>query len=327
MISMDGADPVFVNTLRLDDLNCTKDNCKEMFSNAVTGTVMLLSLMVDLQPNEGNAVDLHTILEKATMKLYSREGVFQDNPETFSRTASMTYQDIIDIVADLESTGIYNENQVRICNLIKLRCSNYFSSDGRYSDLMRNEVTVGDILNTPLIVYSFNKNSNGELDLLDTIKVFMVQFLDSKKHEIRKQQHLHTFAFYEELQRCTSFTVLLRYISSRVTGSRSSNVSVFLLLNAISALDSDAMAQIRSNITTKIIGKVTEEDKKVLVEKFGCGAIEKYIDLIIDTSSVLYRNCFAIQYETGHNMDKALFKTILPDYMWEKLNTRDSVGM
>ena len=327
VISMDGADPVFVNTLRLDDLNCTKDNCKEMFSNAVTGTVMLLSLMVDLQPNEGNAVDLHTILEKATMKLYSREGVFQDNPETFSRTASMTYQDIIDIVADLESTGIYNENQVRICNLIKLRCSNYFSSDGRYSDLMRNEVTVGDILNTPLIVYSFNKNSNGELDLLDTIKVFMVQFLDSKKHEIRKQQHLHTFAFYEELQRCTSFTVLLRYISSRVTGSRSSNVSVFLLLNAISALDSDAMAQIRSNITTKIIGKVTEEDKKVLVEKFGCGAIEKYIDLIIDTSSVLYRNCFAIQYETGHNMDKALFKTILPDYMLEKLNTRDSVGM
>lgn len=104
-------------------------------------------------------------------------------------------------------------------------------------------------------------------------------------------------------------------------------MSVFLLLNAISALDSDAMAQIRSNITTKIIGKVTEEDKKVLVEKFGCGAIEKYIDLIIDTSSVLYRNCFAIQYETGHNMDKALFKTILPDYMWEKLNTRDSVGM
>lgn len=327
VIEMDGKSPVFVNTLRLDDLACTKENCKEMFNSAVAGTVLLLSLMVDLQPNEGNLVDLNTILEKAVMKLYSKCGVVAGNPDTFVRTKDMTYSDVIDIVADLESTGVYNKNQVAICNLIKLRCSNYFSSDGRYSDLMKHEVTVGDILDTPLVVYSFNKNSNGELDLLDTIRVFMVQFLDSKKHEIRKQQHLHTFAFYEEMQRCTNFKLLINYISSRVTGSRSSNVSVFLLMNAISALNTDSMAQIRSNITTKIIGKVTEEDKRILVERFGCGEIENYIDLIIDPTKAAYKNCFAIQYDTGKGTDKAIFKTYLPEYMWEQFNTRDSVGM
>ena len=36
VISMDGTDPVFVNTLRLDDKLHKRDNCKEMFSNAVT---------------------------------------------------------------------------------------------------------------------------------------------------------------------------------------------------------------------------------------------------------------------------------------------------
>ena len=323
VISMDSSNPVFVNTLRLDDLNCTAENAREMYSNAITGTVILLSLMVHLQANEGNSTDLNDILEKAVMKLYFRNGIIADNPDTFYRTASLNYQDVIDIVADLESTESYNEEQLKICNLIKLRCASFLSSDGRYGNLMKNEITVADILNSPLVIYSFNKNNNGELDVLDTIKVFMVQFLDSKKHEIRKSKHLHTFAFYEELQRCTNFTILLNYITSRVTGSRSSNVSVFLLTNSISALAGDAMAQIRSNITTKIIGRVSDEDRMILVEQFGCQPIENYLQLIADTKTTYYRNCFAIQYDTGFSTDKTIFKTELPDYMWEAFNTRD----
>ena len=87
------------------------------------------------------------------------------------------------------------------------------------------------------------------------------------------------------------------------------------------------MAQIRSNITTKIVGKISEEDIGVLVEKFGCKPIESYLNLISDPENNQYKHCFAIQYDTGKQANKAIFKTFLPDYMLAKFNTRDSVVM
>ena len=227
-------------------------------------------------------------------------------------------------MSDLRSTNIYNKAQLAICDLIILRCSLYFMSEGRYANAFSNELTLNDILDTPFVVYSFGKNANGELDTLDTIRVFMVQFLDSKKHEIRKNLGLHTIAFYEELQRCVNSNVLIKYITSRVTGSRSSNVTVFLLLNALSAFNSEELAQIKSNITTKIIGKMNTDDIEELIDHFECAPISNYLHLINDVeSSNYYANCFAIQYDTGGESDKAIFKTILPGYMWKEFNTRD----
>ena len=324
VISFDNNHPNFVNTLRLDDLRCTKENAREMYDNAVNGTVTILSIMTNLASNEGNITDLKNILTKSVIKVMSNNNVVADNPATFVRTKNLTYLDVINVVSELQGTNIYNDSQREVCNLIIMRCSS-FLSDERYSEMMKNEITVQDILETPLVIYSFNKNVSGELDLFDSIRVFMVQFLDSKKHEIRKNQKLHTFAFYEELQRCVSFTTLMNYISSRVTGSRSSNVSVFLLMNAISALNDAAMSQIKSNITTKIIGKVNSEDIDVLVDKYDCKPIENYMKLINESS--YYNQCFAIMYDTGVHADKAIFKTILPDYMEREFRTRDRLAV
>lgn len=116
---------------------------------------------------------------------------------------------------------------------------------------MKNELTVSEIIESPFVIYNMNKNNAETLSTLDDLKIYMSQFLDGEKHFLRKQQKLHTAAFYEELQRCGSLSTLVRSISARVTGSRSNNLSVFLLLNAITTLDSDAFRAIKSNITTK----------------------------------------------------------------------------
>jgi hypothetical protein len=36
-----------------------------------------------------------------------------------------------------------------------------------------------------------------------------------------------------------------------------------------------------------------------------------------------WRNCFAIQYDTGLVTDKCVYKVVLPDYMQEQFATRD----
>ena len=78
----------FVNTMRLDDLNATIENCEDLFNFAITSTVSLLALMTNLTPSEGNKTDLNSVLDKACVKYMTQLGVNPKNPDTFSKTKS-----------------------------------------------------------------------------------------------------------------------------------------------------------------------------------------------------------------------------------------------
>lgn len=323
VISMDDENPRFVNTMRLDDLNCTLENAEYYYRSAVKATVNLLSIMVNLQKEEGNVIDLESILEQAVTKYYNQCNVDPHNPATFINTRNMVYGDIIKIIGELSSTKSYTDEQRNMCAIIRTRCSNYFVIEGRYSAAFKNEITVAEVLDKPLVIYSFNKNADVMLDTMDTLRVFMVQYLDTKKQAIRKEQHLHTAAFYEELQRSNQFGKLVETISHSVTGSRSNNVTIFLLLNAISVFNNNELNAIKSNITTKIIGKLEDGDIDVLINEYGCKPIENQIKKINDKSTNRWNNCFAMLYDTGAEIDKAIYKTVVPDYMSETFKTRD----
>ena len=163
--------------------------------------------------------------------------------------------------------------------------------------------------------------------MIDNIRVFMSRCLDSRKHFIRKKKGLHQAAFYEELQRCGSMRTFINNISADVTGSRSNNLTVFLLMNAISTMDSQAFAAIKSNITTKIIGKSTNKDIERLVKEYDCEDIEQSLQLIRKNTSGKYTNCFGISFDVGNDKDTLILKTVLPKDMLETFKTRDSINI
>lgn len=326
-ISMSGTGSRFVNTLRLDNIDCDETNCQELYDNAVQGTIDVFTIIVSLLESEGNIADLVTVLETAINKLYSIHDVVRSNPSTFYRTKDFKYSDVIAIINELETTKSFSEDQRKICRLIYTRTAPYFMSEGRYADALANEITVSEIIDSPFVIYNMNKNNAETLNTLDNLKIYMSQFLDGEKHFLRKQKSLHTVAFYEELQRCGSLKTLVRSISARVTGSRSNNLTVFLLLNAISTLDSDAFSAIKSNITTKIIGLVEKPDQKALVEEYGCEDIESYIDRIRTAKSNKYNNCFAVSFNSGLRKDKVILKTVVPPEMAEAFKTRDTLDV
>lgn len=324
-VAMGGKNARFVNTLRLDNIVCDESNCQELFDNAVQGTIDIFMIIVSLQASEGNPADLVAVLETAVNKLYSINDVVRDNPSTFYRTRNFKYSDVIDIVTDLETTKSFSDEQRRICRLIYTRTAPYFANEGRYSDALNNEITVSEILESPFVIYSMDKNNAETLSTLDNLKIYMSQFLDGEKHFLRKQKSLHTAAFYEELQRCDSLSTLVRSISARVTGSRSNNLSVFLLLNAVSTLDSNAFRAIKSNITTKIVGLVEEPDQIKLAEEYGCKDIVPYIERIRTSHSGNYTNCFAVSFDTGKRQDKVILKSVVPPDMAAVFATRDTL--
>lgn len=322
-IDMGGSSARFVNLMRLDDLKCTKDDCVEAYDSAIYNTVGIFEVVTNLQPHEGNVADLRSILSQAVEKVYTMNNVIKTNPDTFANTAKFKYEMVLPVLSDLEASKSYTAEQKQLCKMIKSRCSPYFMSEGRYSSAFLNELTVADVLVTPFIIYNFNKNAGEDLDVIDNVRVFMARCMDSRKHFIRKRKGLHQAVFYEELQRCGGMSTFIRNISTDVTGSRSNNLTVFLLLNAVSTFDAEIFAAIRSNITTRIIGKVEEEDIDRLVTGYGCSKIEDYMRMIYDNENNAFDHCFAIQYDTGSDSNKLILHAVMPEDMQKQLSTRD----
>lgn len=319
-ISMGNVDSRFVNTMRLDDLNANDDNCQYYFNMAVSGTVQLLSLMVNLLPNEGNPMDLNNLLEQAVLKVYSDYGVKMDKPETFKNTETIKIQDVLPkLVALQTSTTFEGTDKARLVKMVVDRCSIFLGVEGRNAAAFANEITIADIINHDMVVYAFDKNDS-TLDLLDTLRVFMVQYLDTKKQSIRKSLGLHTAAFYEELQRSDRVGDLLGYIKHSVTGSRSNNVLLFLLINNLADLDHGALESVKSSVTTKIIGKSNDNDVERLVNDYNCRHIK---DDILRLREDGYQHCFVIDFDTGKTIDTTIFKTILPPDIMESFRTKD----
>lgn len=319
-ISMDGDEPYFVNTLRLDDMELNEKTCGFYYRNAIEGTVRLFSLMVALNPNEGSQRDLELLLEAAVVKVLNKANVVENIPSTFKNTQSLRYEAILEILEELKSSASYTESQRELVKLIKTRCGMFFSSEGRYCKAFQRELTLAGIIDSPLVIYSFNKNSGTMLDAMDSIRIFMAQFLEGKKHFFRKQKGLQNICVYEEIQRCINSPDLIQYISGKITGGRSDNVTNIMLLNSLQAINAPSMHDIRSNISTWIIGKVADYDIKELVENYGFDKEKKNLE---DLLTEKFEHCFYMKYDTGKHKDAVTIKAYAPDEMWSILNTRD----
>ncbi len=322
VITFDERHPNFVNILRIDDMDVTLETAKEVYNTAINGVVMLLSLMVGLSDTDERIPDLNMFLRSAVQKLYSMHNINPDNPNSFKNSASLKYQDLMPILSDITLAQSYTTAQKEVAELARSRCSGYIGESGLFADSFQNEITLGDVLYTPLIIYEFNKNNTVMSDILDVLRIFMVQFLDTKKKAALKLQGSFLACFYEELQRCPQFGNLIEYICADVTGSRSNNVLVYLLLNSLSVLQQGRAQDIKSNITSFILGKMEPDDIATIGNEFNQKWVASQLKLFHD-KNVEYNNCFAAHIDTGAHVYETVFKVVLPDDISEVFRTRD----
>lgn len=321
ILTFDERHPSFVNTLRLDDIRVTHDNAAELFATAIKGTVTLFSLIVNLQPHEGNTSDLELVLREAITKLYSINRVDPNNPATFANTKSMKYSDVLPILESLATTASYTEEQRKMVTIARSRCHAYLGDSGIFSEAFQNEVTLNDVLEFPLVIYEFNKNQNAMTDSLDVLRIFFLQFLDSKKKAALRERGKFLFCFYEELQRCEQFGDLLTYIAHDITGSRSNNAVIVLLLNSLKVLREEKARDIRSNITSFICGYVEDNDIQVFRDDFNKPWLSHQLELFADRQN-LYRNCFAAAIDTGADTYETVYKVQFPEELALRFRTR-----
>lgn len=307
----------FVNTLRLDDINVTTSSqAKEFYTMAITSTSNLIKIIVE--PKEDERRDCESIAKNITKKLFSINNVDPSKPKTLINTRNLEYEDLIPLLSDLEASPSYKDSIPLINKMRRLLTEKFKISD----TFKGREITLVDIVDSPLVVYSLNRNKDQIQTIDDSIRTSMISYLDAKKISIRKQQGLGTVVYYEEMQRKEEFKSLITFICGVVTGARSSNVSVFLLCNSIATMRDEDMRPITSNLSTCFIGKVENDEDYEVIESIGCKGLIPKIRMISDKENPL-KNYFAVDYNTGVDFGKAVVKCILPKDIENNLHTRD----
>lgn len=320
VISFDSESSSIVNTLRLDDLPLSILNPKDEYEAAIRGTIQLFLTSIDLQPDEGSPVDATMILREAIQKVYSLKGVDPNNPSSFALTKEIKYADIFPILESLQTSASYSPSQKALASLIRSRLSVYYSDTGLFAESLQNELSLAEILEAPLVVYEFNKNQNSN-STLDAIRFAMIAQLDLKKKSIRRAQGLFTLSIYEELQRLNSFLGLIDYLIADVTGGRSNNSILCLLMNSLKILQGPLAQDIRSNITGFIVGASEANDIASYAEDFNRPWVAGQLALF-ESKPNLFRNCFCASIDTGSEVIETIYRVELPPEISEQFRTR-----
>lgn len=306
----------FVNTLRLDDFKIdSKEEAREYYNMAVNATSTIIELITKPKDLE-EETQCKFIARESVIKLLGSKGVIPDAPKTFVHTRYLRYEDLITVM-DTMKTSHSLKSYYAVIDKMKTLCNAKF----RRSNVFKgSEISLNDVVDSPLVIYSLNKNSTAESDD-EALKTFMISFLDLKKISIRKKLNKFTFILYEEMQRKKEFQSLMKLICGTVTGARSSNATIGLLCNSIQIMKDPDMAPISSNISTALIGPIVNEDDYSVLETIGCKDLEGKIRAISANPSKS-KHFFAVKYDTGNIVGTAMCKCILPSSVTDKLKTR-----
>lgn len=319
-IDISSSNGVFVNTLRMDDVPVDLDSSISFYESSINSTANLMKVIVGYPEGSAEERNADFIIRNALNKLYSRNNVRKENPKTFENTKNLKYMDLVSVIQEIGMTPGFVQYR-NIVNDIINRCTSIFEDTSLFKG---KEITVQDILDSPLVIYSLSKNESQGDSLSDAIRTCMVSDLDMKKIYIRKKHKLGTVCFYEEMQRKAEFRSLIKFICGVVTGARSSNVTVFLLCNSPSTLMDDDVQAITSNISTYIIGPLNNNDFSVL-EYLGLYDIIHKVKLLSEHPNK-YKHCFVCKFDTGEVSDSCIYSALIPPQILDKLKTRDAVS-
>lgn len=323
-INVSSAGGSYVNTMRLDDIvdliNGDKLDAEQFLASAKESTVEIVKIMSSYtNPNTPNYADAVSIIERGVSKYFSTNNVMARNYKTFSNTSNMNYKDLVNFIGELKSDVNFKDN-INVINSVVTRSTSFMDTNTIFEG---KEITIKEVLESPLVVYSFNKNRDGvSNEVVDSIRTFMFTYLDMKKIYIRKMRKLSTTCFYEELQRKEEFARLIKFINAIVTGARSSNVTVFLLCNSPRTFIDPSLSGVTSNISTYILGPVAKNDYPI-IEQLGMGDLIPRLEEMTDNPDK-YNHCFLCKFDTGIERDTCIFTAMVPPRVKEALKSRDT---
>lgn len=302
-LAFSGKDAQFINTLLLDP-----NNPDYTMEDAIKVTADWFSIMVALQPNEGNSQDLTNLLKAAIRGYYTSVGVSPTNIDSYVNSQGMELGRVIEFLGQNR-----NESTSKIdVNLYEIAAKRILALLQEYN-MMRNDnaIDIASLFDYGGIIFDFNKNKDVTLSLIDQVRLYSAIFFVKQLTNYNKRNGNFTELFADEGNQYLDMPGLSEFISDLTARARSENMSVVFITNDLSVVSKDSMSGFRSNIAIYVVGKAQESDIELLSKLTSSKLLIEDVNEIVKQPGK-YRHCFAVSSNLGGHKLNTIVRADIP---------------
>ena len=309
------------STAFINPMWISKNTPDYTMADAVNATTDMLSIFVNLQPNEGNIEDVKAILRGAIRSYYNKVGTREKNIDTWFRSREMDLLTLMSYIQSQrnEKSSQKGEHFSNLFDLIMRRVTEGVKNNKLNEN--ENAVTMEDLLEYSVITFSFNKNTDVGVSIVDQVRIHMVLMMTKRLARYNKKHDLFTIVKAEEGQRYYKLPELARGISDLASGSRSDNLSVDIILNDLHSMNAPEFSSLTTNIQNFIIGSCDEKSASLLEDIFAKPQLAADVrEIMRHPKKFLWT--FAVHYEIGATEINAFLRAEVPKEVSDFFKTR-----
>lgn len=318
--------PRFVNTLIIPDYK--KYNLSEpevAYQLAVASTEKRLRILVG-QADIMQDSKTQSICGDIVKRIYLNNSVDIRKPETYKNINDLDFRDVIweqVMFVTSESKDFEVRHGSKALQYVKTQLEPYFSPYGTKRYVFQNPISLDELMDLKIIVFDYGtQTASSSMVLSDKDieeKIFQKDYITNLYSSVNKLKRQYTMEFDEEVQRKINNPLLLKALSSEISGSRSNNKINVLVTNSVAGfLDSkerDASA-IRDNLNTVILGRCKPEVAEDVIRHFSLQTARDRIDGVLRGSGP-FKNSFLCAVNTGTFYDMVVTSMRLPPKLLE----------
>lgn len=254
--------------------------------------------------------------------MYAKHGILKRDKSTWHLSQELSFHELYREICDLKNKEEYMSRYGnKLLDFIdKLRV--FFDENGVNSYLFRTPIQITDVLNNvdgnaPLVVLHMDLADEAGKDKQDKptfIKLITTNYLMDTILTHNRRLNRFTFEVVEEFQRYLNNDFAKGIVVTQVTGGRKKNANVIVVTNnpdelAAQVVEDKALAAIRSNITSALIGKIQSEASiGPICRNLQLGGCEEELMAMCQHPDI-YKHSFICKFD---GLEAAIIKAVVP---------------
>lgn len=300
----------YVNTFRWIKSDVTNDSYRAYADTKFNLSKQIMLLICDIDDRRVSKAE--ALIEEFLKAAYTSVGVLTDNPNTWSRTDSLTPY----VVYEMFDRYLSHDVMLKYSDVaeeMRERLKIYMFKGGSRAYMFRDAYSYKDILDTRVLTFDFGLlETSGEQDpVMFKLRVMFMNILNDEFVAYKKSKGEWTVKVLEESQIVKDY--ILDIYVKEITMGRARNQINIMLGNSISSLvDNPKSKAAIENINIMCLGVLNQSSKDYVIKEFNLseGDANK-LDWITDNPD--YDNVFLFINRMQKNSTTGMIRAFVPD--------------
>lgn len=316
-VSFTGGSGSYVNTMVIGDLTGDKLIDEGLMIEARESTKRVFDILCD--ENSGMTTTETAIFSEAMKILYTNCGVFDDRPETWTKSKGLTFYKLFAKILEMRDTNKYMQEfgtDAMFDFIIKLKP--YFEEGQIRTGWFKKPIAIQELIDSKNIIFDFGMAGKDDAMTEDksiALRQSFASYITLMVAGRNKVKGLRTVVMIEELQRYLQQLYSGQIINSIATGGRKLGIIGYFITNAPGELldleenfqqsNDPRRANVSSlldSLNMQIIGATGRVTMLKLIKRFNLENSASYLDALVKIrenkqKKADFKYCFHIAYK------------------------------